>query len=208
MTKKIKGGFFHMKKQELQQEILERRRQEKKQVVYNTTNTIIDKTTGEILRQDTEQKTRTTTEPAFIKIYYKAMLAVNGIEGLPLDFVLALASVITYCNDDSPIYFYNNKTNRRMIAECCLKKDGKPISDNMVARYIKKAKDLSLLFDTGDKGIYMVNACMLAKGHWKNISKLQASFDFTGNKWERIMEIQEKNESDTDAEPTKEQEAS
>lgn len=177
-------------KEQMKRDVEQRALTTRRQVVYQTTNTLIDKATGEIIQEQEEKKVRTSSEPEFIKIYYKAMLAVNGIEGLPLDFVLALSSVIAYCNDpDKPIYFYNNKANRRIIADCCLKKNGEPISDNMVARYIKCAKDLSLLFETDDRGIYEVNPCMIARGQWKHISKLQASFDFTGKKWERTMKI-------------------
>lgn len=181
------------KKTIIQQE-LETEQRTKKQVVFETTNQIVDTVTGEILRQESTQKIKTTTEPDFIKVYYKAMLAVNNIDKMPIDFVLALASVITYCNDNKPIYFHNNKTNRDLIAECCLKRDGQPISDNMVSRYIKDAKDLGLLFETPHRGTYEVNPCMIAKGQWKNINKLQASFDFTDGRWTRTMTLANQSE--------------
>lgn len=177
-----------MGKQDIVREI-ETQQNKTKNVVYSTINTSIDKTTGQILKTDSETKVRIDCEPDFIKVYYKAMLAVNGIEKLPLDFVLALASAIPYCNEKQPMYFYNNRTTRKNIAELCLKNDGSPISDNMVSRYIKTAKDVSLLFETDNKGVYEVNPFMIAKGQWKNISKLQANFDFTGHKWERSMEV-------------------
>lgn len=175
---------------------MEERQSKTKKIVYSTVQTIVDKTTGEILADATETKFKTDAEPDFIKVYFKSMLAVNGMDGLPLSFVMALASQINYCGEDKPIYFYNNKATRARIAECCLKANGEQISDNMVSRYIKVAKDVSLLFDTNNKGIYEVNPFMIAKGQWKHISKLQASFNFTGKKWIRSMEINNDEESD------------
>ena len=42
---------------------------------------ILDSATGEIRQIKTQQKIKTTSEPDFIKVYYKAMLAVQGIDG-------------------------------------------------------------------------------------------------------------------------------
>lgn len=160
----------------------------KRQVTYENNEIIVDSATGEIKQIKSQQRVKTTSEPDFIKVYYKAMLAVQGIEKLSLEFVLALSSVITYSNNpDSPVYFYNNPTNRKIIAECCLKKEGKPISDNMVSRHITAAVKVGLLFKTTTRGTYEVNPCMIARGKWENIKGLQAKFDFISGKWVRTM---------------------
>ena len=173
-------------KQQFQQDVETSRA--KRQVVYENNETLVDTATGEILQLRQTQKIKTTTEPDFIKVYYKTMLAVQGIEEMPLEFVLALSSVITYSNNpNSPIYFYNNAANRRIISECCMNKKGKPISDNMVARHIITATKMGLLFKTPNRGIYEVNPCMIARGRWENIRGLQARFDFTEGKWSRTM---------------------
>lgn len=181
----------------------------KTQTLYTTTNTIVDKATGEILRSEEFVKTKTASEPDFIKVYYRTMLAVNGIEGLSLDFVLALASVISYTNDpNEPILFHNNRATRGKLAELCAKKSGEPISDNMVARHIKTAKDVGLLFSTPYRGTYEVNPWMIAKGKWQHISKLQAGFAFDGTtgKWfrsaEMIQEQRQEQEQEQEQEPT------
>lgn len=158
----------------------------KRQVIYENNEMILDSATGEIRQIKTQQKIKTTSEPDFIKVYYKAMLAVQGIDGLSLEFVLALSSVITYSNNPkSPVYFHNNSTNRQIIAECCLNKKGQPISDNMVARHINAAVKVGLLFKTVHRGTYEVNPCMIARGKWENIKGLQANFDFYNGKWVR-----------------------
>lgn len=161
----------------------------KRQVVYESSERIIDTATGEILADKNIQKIKTTGEPDFIKIYYKSMLAIQGIEELPLEFMLALSSVITYSNNPkAPVYFYNNAMNRKLISACCMNKKGEPISDNMVSRHISAAVKLSILFKVeGMKGVYEVNPCVVAKGRWENIRGLQANFDFTNGKWCRTV---------------------
>lgn len=161
----------------------------KKQIIYENSERLIDTATGEIIQDKTTQKIKSTTEPDFIKIYYKAMLAIQGIEGISLEFVLALSSVITYSNDPrNPVYFYNNAMNRRLIASCCMNKKGEPISDNMVSRHINTAVKIGLLFKVENmKGVYEVNPCIIAKGRWENIKGLQSKFDFVEGRWVRTI---------------------
>lgn len=161
----------------------------KKQVIYESSERLLDTATGAILADKTTQKVKSTTEPDFIKVYYKAMLAIQGIEGIPLEFILALSSVITYSNNPKqPVYFYNNAMNRQLIASACMNKNGKPISDNMVSRHITNAVKIGLLFKVnGMRGVYEVNPCIIAKGRWENIKGLQANFDFVEGKWVRTI---------------------
>jgi hypothetical protein len=171
----------------------------KTQIIYENNDTVIDAATGAILSTRTQQKVKSTTEPDFIKIYYKSMLAVQGVEEVPLEFVLALSSVITYSNNPkSPVYFYNNAANRKIISECCMNKKGMPISDNMVARHINSAVKMGLLFKTQNRGIYEVNPCMIARGRWENIKGLQAKFDFFEGKWTRTIleDVSEKSKNE------------
>lgn len=183
----MESQFDYSLKEQFQKEL--ERAPFKKQVVYENNERLIDSATGEILEDKITQKVKTTTEPDFIKVYYKAMLAVQGIEGIPLEFVLALSSVITYSNNpEKPVYFYNNAMNRRLIASCCMNKKGEPISDNMVSRHITSAVKIGLLFKVkGMKGVYEVNPCIIAKGRWENIKGLQSKFDFIEGKWVRTI---------------------
>lgn len=161
----------------------------RKQIIYENSEQVLDSATGEMLDRKVTQKIKSTTEPDFIKIYYKAMLAVQGIESMPLEFILALSSVITYSNNpNNPVYFYNNAMNRHLIASVCMNKNGQPISDNMVSRHITNAVKIGLLFKVkGMRGVYEVNPCIIAKGRWENIKGLQANFDFVEGKWVRTI---------------------
>lgn len=161
----------------------------KKTVLYDYSSDVIDSQSGELLRSERETITKTSTEPDYIKVYYKAMMAVNGIAEIPLDFLLALSAQIGFTNGDK-IYYYNNKTTRRAISDYC------KIGDNMTAKYIKRCVSCGVLFPTEDRGTYEVNPWLIAKGRWASIKELQANFEFVGGKWKRV--IVSKQEPDDD----------
>lgn len=159
---------------------------EKSRITYESQYTNVDTTTGEILNRETEIRRTVSAEPDYIKIYYRAMMAVNDIAEIPLDFLLGLSAQIGYSNGDK-VLFFNNRTTRTAIAELC------HIGDNMVQKYIRRCVDKGVLFSTRDRGTYEVNPWLIAKGRWENIRKLQANFSFVDGKWERVIE--EENES-------------
>lgn len=151
---------------------------EKTRLIYESERTIIDEASGEILRREKETSKRTSTEPDFIKVYYKTMMAVQGVEDIPLKFLLALSCEIGFSNGNKVI-FYNNKMTRQSISKYC------NVTDGMVSKYIKQAVNKGVLFTTDCKGAYEVNPWLIAKGKWENIKELQASFEFVNHKWRR-----------------------
>ena len=82
---------------------------EKNVTLYEHDTTTVDYASGEIIEQSIYTKKKTSLEPDYIKVYYKTMLAVNGIDKIKLDFLLILSAQINYANADSKMYFYNNK---------------------------------------------------------------------------------------------------
>jgi len=155
-------------------------RRGKTTAIYESDTSIIDSSTGEILRQEHATKRKTSSEPDYIKVYYQAMMAVNEISEIPLDFLLALSAQIGFANGDR-ILFYNNKTTRRAISDYC------EIGDNMTAKYIKRSVENGILFTTEDRGTYEVNPWLIAKGKWEHIKELQANFQFVAGRWERTI---------------------
>lgn len=156
---------------------------EKTTTVYESRNKITDVATGEILQEEYTTKKKTSAEPDFIKVYYKAMMAVNEISQIPLEFLLALSAQIGFANGDK-ILFYNNKTTRREISDFC------KIGDNMTAKYIRRSVEKGILFKTNDRGTYEVNPWLIAKGRWEHIRELQANFEFVQGKWKRVMTLE------------------
>lgn len=159
--------------------------------VYENSTMVTDVTTGEILRQEQTVKARTSSEPDYIKVYYKTMMAVNEIDEIPLNFLLALSAQIGFANGER-ILFYNNKTTRRFISDYC------DIGDSMTAKYIKRCVAKGILFPTGDRGTYEVNPWLIAKGKWERIRELQASFEFVSGKWKRVDTLKSKEEMEAE----------
>lgn len=160
---------------------------DKTTTVYEYDGVVTDSQTGEILHREHSTKKRTSSEPDFIKIYYKTMMAVQGIDQIPLDFLLALSAQIAFANGDR-VLFYNNKTTRRAIADCC------SCTDNWVAKLLRIAVDKGILFKTSDRGTYEVNPWLIAKGRWEHIRELQANFKFKEGRWERVITSDSENE--------------
>ena len=163
---------------------------EKSRTIYESERTVIDEATGEILRREIETSKKTSTEPDYIKVYYRTMMAVQGVEDIPLKFLLALSGEIGFSNGERVI-FYNNKITRQSIAKYC------DVTDGMVSKYIKQAVDSGVLFSTECKGAYEVNPWMIAKGKWQHIRELQASFEFVDRKWRRKVSFIEGKEATT-----------
>jgi len=161
----------------------------KTRTIYECERTIIDDTTGEMLMTEKESSKKTSTEPDYIKVYYKAMMAVQGVEDIPLKFLLALSCEIGFSNGEKVI-FYNNKMTRASIAQYC------DVSDNMASKYIRQAVKRGVLFPTEYKGAYEVNPWLIAKGKWQHIKELQAQFEFVQGKWRRRIVM------DADADPS------
>lgn len=149
-----------------------------KTILRETCTEIIDTATGELLTEERTTTSKIPAEPDYIKLYYKTMLTATGADDIPLAFVMALSAHITYANGDGEMYFYNNKTTRSAIGAYC------DISDNMVAKRIRLCVDKGVLMRTKDRGTYLINPWILAKGKWTHIRKLQANYEYVDGTWQ------------------------
>lgn len=157
---------------------------EKSTAFYERTDTTIDTATGEIIKQNSEIIKKVASEPDFVKLYYKTMLAFNGADDIPLSFVLAISSQLSWSNDGKPQVFRNDSLVRDRIKEMC------NIKDSMYQKYLTRCKEKGLLFSIPNyRGYYEVNPFFIAKGQWSSIKKLRANFDFVNGKWQRQSEI-------------------
>lgn len=151
----------------------------KKTAIYESEYVVIDETTGEVVRNESKTVSKVSEEPDFIKVYYKTMLAFADADGIPLDFVLAIAAYITWSNNGEDMRFRNDRPNRE---EICVSLG---IKETMYKTYLKRCVDGGLLFPSKYRGCYDVNPFFIAKGHWDSIKKIQMSLDFVSGKWVR-----------------------
>ena len=155
--------------------------------VKETQMTLIDKQTGELLSETDSQTIITGAEPDYIKIYYRTVLAFGGITNISVDFLMAMSSFITWTSDTEPMLFQNTKITREHIsADCHIKID-------MYKKYISRCvKSGLLIVKPGYRGVYEVNPFFIARGRWEDITKLRATFDFIGGKWQKHIECDDK----------------
>lgn len=153
------------------------KKQEK--TVYSQVNTIIDGETGEVKEIQESKVVRDSSEPDFIKLYYKTFLSFNNINDIPLDFVLQLCEYIGYANssDQQMTITVNKMMKENMIKRLNYK------SISSIDKILKKCVSQGLLFKTQYRGVYVVNPFFIAKGSWNIIKKLQGQFDFVNGKW-------------------------
>ena len=151
------------------------------------TQTVIDQETGEIIDEITENESihKANSEPDYIKLYYRTMLAFNQIEGLSLNFLLSISKFIEWANDGKPMFITLNKRVKGEIQNDC------ELKSAQVDRYIRLSVESGLLFRTEYRGVYEVNPFMIAKGKWDSIRSLQCQFDYLNGKWVRKTSKQE-----------------
>lgn len=158
-----------------------------------TNATIIVDSNGEVLRETKEVKIKWEKEPDFIKLYYDTMLAFHGVEGIPGEFLSSLAKHVKYANKDTgqmKVYL-NTELKEDMCETLGIKKD-------MLNKLLQRCVANGLLFRSGGKqrtNTYIVNPFFIAKGEWKNIRKLQCSFNFIDGRWTMETEIDEGEEN-------------
>lgn len=144
---------------------------------------------GEVLKEQRESVIAWNKEPNFIKVYYNTVMAFHNISGISIDFICLLSEHISYANGDEQIMLY---TNSGMKKKMCEKLD---IKINMLNKLFRKCVECGILFNTEDRGTFIVNPFIIAKGEWKNIRQLQCSFEFMPNgKWTMIKESSINNE--------------
>ena len=150
---------------------------------YDHEQTIIDEQTGEILQSHKETIRKTSGEPEYVKLYYRTMLAFNGVDDIPLQFILAMADHMTWSNDGKPLYFINTRVVREQICSVC------SIKEAMYRRYITRCRESGIIFPTQYRGTYEVNPFFIAQGKWDSIRQLRTNFDFVNGKWSRTVEV-------------------
>ena len=119
--------------------------------VYKEDRTFIDTTTGEVLKESHESVNKTSTEPDYIKLYYKTMMTFHNIDDIPVNIVLSIADNVSWTNDGAPMLFRNDKITKERICEAC------GIKESMYYKYINKCRLEGILFPTKYRGVFEVN---------------------------------------------------
>ena len=157
-------------------------------LAFEQTQMEIDTSTGELISHKSIQGRRLPKEPNYIKLYIDTMLSFQGIEGIPTDVIIAMSKCINGYNNDeeTPLYFINNKLTKTSMAKDL------GISENMVAKYIKKLNDAGVLVKTDMRSVYTCNPWIIARGSWnRSICGLRTHFNFINGEWQCDIEFKE-----------------
>ena len=145
--------------------------------------TVVDFSTGEVVREISERTFVVDKEPEYIKVYVNTMLAFNGLDTSLAPYLLAFCRHMTYANAPKREYRCTVRTDalvREDVAETL------HVSERAVYNAIKKLIEVKIFIPLvigGKKkrGIYFVNPWVVSKGEWKDISRLRSSFEFTSS---------------------------
>ena len=138
-----------------------------------------DLMTGEIT-ESTERvysTTRLPEEPKFIKLYLNAWCAFKDIKGVNNSFLFQCLQYMTYAAEQQVISF--SPFIKKQIARNLNWSEKTALNRcNLEIRKLTKANIFKSLGD----GAYQVNPQLVGKGYWKDIYKLQATFNVLGEK--------------------------
>ena len=117
-------------------------------------------------------------EPDYAKFYSDAISKFNGLERIPIDFILALLAHTYWNGKNHPMLFQNTKPAREKIQTACgIKKD-------MYAKYISRCVKNGLLVNSeGYRTLYYVNPFFIARGTWSDVKQQRAYFIYTDGNW-------------------------
>ncbi len=164
------------------------------------TNTIIDKVTGEILKQTEKTKiievNKSENEPEFIKIYLNTISKLRGLNNSQSKILFEIACRMPYAQDECQEIVLNSYIKKKIA-------DKLEVSEQYINDTITKLVQEKLLIKAKDPlnpnkrtGAYYINPLYLAKGSWKEIKELQLKlvFNNTGSNITTVKVINKNSE--------------
>lgn len=156
---------------------------EKTRTVKEKVSQVVDSQTGEMITTTVDHEKVVGSEPDYIKVYYRTVLAFNGIQGIPVEFLMAVSCFISWTNDSEPMLYNSTKIVRESVCKTL------NIGPQMYKRYLHRCVETGLFVKKEDyRGVYEVNPFFVAKGRWSSISQLRAQFDFVNHQWTHHIE--------------------
>ncbi len=159
---------------------------EQKQIVYES-NTV-DFGTGEVMQQTTVA--RVSQEPEFVKLYLDCLSTFKGFSKTLNPILLEFLRNMSYAtSDNGGQIIYINASMKKNIAKKLNKSTDRV--NQALTEFVKNG-----IFKRVDTGMYQVNPFLFGRGHWKDIYKLRATFDFNTGTIVTNAEFQEQDEND------------
>lgn len=150
----------------------------KKEVFHEVLESKIDYNTGEVKEETTTIRTVTEREPDYIKLYVDMICVFNEIENSFSKVILEFSKYINYADNSEGGILEITSFRKEHIAKACNVSVSR--INQAITAFVKKNIFMPYLKSDGTKqrGVYIVNPYIIAKGKWENIKKLRATFDF------------------------------
>lgn len=155
-----------------------------KKTTYESTQLIVDHSTGEVTQTIQTTVRKSEKEPDFIKLYLDCLCTFKGLNKALSPVLIAFCHFMTWANEthEDQMIFMNSYVKEQVCNMTGLKIDriNKALKEIVNAQIFTKVE--------GKRGVYKVNPFIIAKGEWKDIKVLRANFDFTNGIVEPVIE--------------------
>lgn len=150
----------------------------KKEVFHEVLESKINYETGEIKEETTTIRTVAEREPDYIKLYVDMICVFNEIESSFSKVILECSKYINYADDKQGGLLEITSFRKQNIADACNVSVSR--INQAITTFVKKNIFIPYLKPDGTKqrGVFIVNPYIIARGKWDNIKKLRATFDF------------------------------
>lgn len=136
------------------------------------TERIVSDETGE--QKSVRTISKGNAEPEYVKLYIDCVLTIKGLRKGLSPIFLALLPLMSYANteDDNggQIIYLNSALKKQIAAKLDIGVDSvnKALTEFVSAGICRRI----------DRGTYQINANIVGRGEWKDISNIRAQFDF------------------------------
>lgn len=158
----------------------------KKKVKNVVHELVVDKTTGEVLGENTTSQTIVSkgAEPTFIKLYIDDLILLNDLPTKSSAILWELIKGMTYDNE----IVLNSYKKNKIIETLNIKLS---TLNNALSSFVKK----EILYRVGT-GTFLPNQYLFAKGSWEDISDLRMIVKYKAGKKEIELQVNGKNVSE------------
>lgn len=146
-----------------------------KKSIFETTETIIDHLSGEIIKTNHLSTKRSSKEPDYIKLYLDCICTFRGLNKALSPVLIAFCHFMTWADNKhkEQMIFMNSYVKEKVCEMTGLKID-------RINKVLKEIVDAEIFVKVeGKRGVYKVNPFIIGKGEWNDIKELRANFDFT-----------------------------
>ena len=160
-----------------------------KQKTNNYTSNVIhiNYETGEIVKEELSSITKNEIEPDYVKVYLNTLCAFKGLSKSISPVLFEFCNYMTWANDNTnrQIIIINKFVKEQVASKVGLKIDR---INKILAEIVKSQIFMKM---DGQRGVYIVNPYIIARGDWKSIKTLRAEFDFIEGSFKLITENKE-----------------